>query len=78
MHAFLISNVFVVITRKFNLSFHHFSLRYHNFNPEYIHDRLKHLGNSFELRILLVLVDVVRYDLYFAQCLSISAFGFLI
>ncbi|XP_065066344.1 DNA excision repair protein ERCC-1-like isoform X2 [Rhopilema esculentum] len=34
------------------------SLRYHNFNPEYIHDRLKHLGNSFELRILLVLVNV--------------------
>eukprot|EP00794_Sanderia_malayensis_P009165 gene9165-10138_t len=34
------------------------SLRYHNFNPDYIHDRLKQLGNRFSLRILLVQVDV--------------------
>eukprot|EP00112_Aurelia_sp_Birch-Aquarium-sp1_P000176 Seg1013.5 transcript_id=Seg1013.5/GoldUCD/mRNA.D3Y31 product="DNA excision repair protein ERCC-1" protein_id=Seg1013.5/GoldUCD/D3Y31 len=34
------------------------SLRYHNFNPDYIHNRLKQLGNRFELRIILVLVDV--------------------
>lgn len=34
------------------------SLRYHHFNPEYIHERLRHLGQRFELRILLVQVDV--------------------
>uniref|UniRef100_A0A3P9JYK7 DNA excision repair protein ERCC-1 n=1 Tax=Oryzias latipes TaxID=8090 RepID=A0A3P9JYK7_ORYLA len=34
------------------------SLRYHNLNPNYIHERLKQLGNSFTLRVLLVQVDV--------------------
>ncbi|KAM4636176.1 DNA excision repair protein ERCC-1-like isoform 1-T2 [Discoglossus pictus] len=34
------------------------SLRYHNLNPEYIHTRLHHLGQSFALRVLLVQVDV--------------------
>lgn len=38
---------------------HSFSIRYHNFNPEYIHERLKQLGNRYEVRILLVQVDVV-------------------
>lgn len=33
------------------------SLRYHNLNPDYIHNRLKLLGKSFELRVLLVQVD---------------------
>lgn len=32
------------------------SLRYHNLNPDYIHERLKLLGNSYELRVLLVQV----------------------
>ncbi|XP_019945376.1 DNA excision repair protein ERCC-1 isoform X2 [Paralichthys olivaceus] len=34
------------------------SLRYHNLNPNYIHDRLKQLGQTFTLRVLLVQVDV--------------------
>ncbi|XP_068428856.1 DNA excision repair protein ERCC-1 [Clinocottus analis] len=34
------------------------SLRYHNLNPDYIHDRLKQLGNTFTLRVFLVQVDV--------------------
>lgn len=34
------------------------SLRYHNLNPNYVHDRLKQLGRQYELRVLLVLVDV--------------------
>ncbi|KAF7216022.1 DNA excision repair protein ERCC-1 [Nothobranchius furzeri] len=34
------------------------SLRYHNLNPNYVHDRLKQLGNTFTLRVLLVQVDV--------------------
>ncbi|XP_077473561.1 DNA excision repair protein ERCC-1 [Stigmatopora argus] len=34
------------------------SLRYHNLNPDYIHNRLKQLGHSFTLRVLLVQVDV--------------------
>ncbi|XP_069811769.1 DNA excision repair protein ERCC-1 isoform X2 [Dendropsophus ebraccatus] len=34
------------------------SLRYHNLNPEYIHTRLRSLGQCYALRVLLVLVDV--------------------
>ncbi|XP_041807101.1 DNA excision repair protein ERCC-1 isoform X2 [Chelmon rostratus] len=34
------------------------SLRYHNLNPNYVHDRLKMLGQTFTLRVLLVQVDV--------------------
>ncbi|XP_072280798.1 DNA excision repair protein ERCC-1 [Pyxicephalus adspersus] len=34
------------------------SLRYHTLNPEYIHNRLKTLGQAFALRVLLVQVDV--------------------
>ncbi|KAJ8252969.1 hypothetical protein GJAV_G00207720 [Gymnothorax javanicus] len=34
------------------------SLRYHNLNPNYIHERLKQLGQTFMLRVLLVQVDV--------------------
>ncbi|XP_044743355.1 DNA excision repair protein ERCC-1 [Chrysoperla carnea] len=34
------------------------SLRYHNLNPDYIHNRLKLLGKNFELRVLLVQVDL--------------------
>ncbi|KAE8591601.1 hypothetical protein XENTR_v10018509 [Xenopus tropicalis] len=40
------------------------SLRYHNLNPEYIHLRLRSLGQSFALRVLLVQVDVM------AECLT--------
>ncbi|CAH2321384.1 DNA excision repair ERCC-1 isoform X1 [Pelobates cultripes] len=34
------------------------SLRYHNLNPEYIHSRLRSLGQCFALRVLMVQVDV--------------------
>ncbi|XP_072542446.1 DNA excision repair protein ERCC-1 [Salminus brasiliensis] len=34
------------------------SLRYHSLNPNYIHERLKQLGQTFTLRVLLVQVDV--------------------
>lgn len=34
------------------------SLRYHRLNPDYIHSRLKELGKRYELRILLVQIDV--------------------
>lgn len=40
------------------------SLRYHNLNPNYIHERLKQLGNSFTLRVLLVQVDVVSTSVF--------------
>jgi DNA excision repair protein ERCC-1 len=33
------------------------SIRYHNLKPDYIHERLKQLGKSYELRILLVHAD---------------------
>ncbi|XP_065826198.1 DNA excision repair protein ERCC-1-like [Oscarella lobularis] len=35
------------------------SLKYHNLYPDYIHGRLKDLGNNFALRVLLVVVDIV-------------------
>uniref|UniRef100_A0A336M8L9 DNA excision repair protein ERCC-1 n=1 Tax=Culicoides sonorensis TaxID=179676 RepID=A0A336M8L9_CULSO len=34
------------------------SLKYHNLNPDYIHQRLKSLGKIYELRVLLVQVDI--------------------
>nr|CAD7262699.1 unnamed protein product [Timema shepardi] len=34
------------------------SLRYHNLNPDYINERLKLLGKQYELRVLLVQVDI--------------------
>ncbi|XP_053603403.1 DNA excision repair protein ERCC-1 isoform X1 [Plodia interpunctella] len=34
------------------------SLRYHNLNPDYINNRLKELGKKYELRVLLVQVDL--------------------
>jgi len=43
---------------SFSLSHDH-SVRYHNLNPNYIHERLKQLGQTFTLRVLLVQVDVV-------------------
>ncbi|XP_064359149.1 DNA excision repair protein ERCC-1 [Dromaius novaehollandiae] len=34
------------------------SLRYHNLNPDYIHERLRRLGRSYALQLLLLQVDV--------------------
>ena len=34
------------------------SMKYHLLNNEYIHERLRELGRAYELRVLLVLVDV--------------------
>ncbi|KAK3583619.1 hypothetical protein CHS0354_039441 [Potamilus streckersoni] len=34
------------------------SLRYHQLNPTYIHNRMKELGKAYDLRVLLVQVDV--------------------
>lgn len=34
------------------------SLRYHRLNPQYIHDRLKVLGQQYQLRVLLLQIDV--------------------
>lgn len=42
---------------------HHFSLRYHRLHPEYIHQRIERLGQSYNLRILLLMCDIVRRDL---------------
>ncbi|XP_012288960.1 DNA excision repair protein ERCC-1 [Orussus abietinus] len=36
------------------------SLRYHQLNPDYIHDRLKLLGNAFTLRVLVVQIDIAE------------------
>lgn len=34
------------------------SIRYHNLKPDYIHERIKVLGKNYELRVLLVQVDI--------------------
>ncbi|KAK2587499.1 hypothetical protein KPH14_003199 [Odynerus spinipes] len=34
------------------------SIRYHQLNPDYIHNRLKLLGNAYNLRVLLVQIDI--------------------
>lgn len=36
------------------------SLRYHRLHPEYIHQRIERLGQSYNLRILLLMCDIVR------------------
>jgi DNA excision repair protein ERCC-1 len=33
-------------------------LRYHNLKPDYLNERLKQLGKNYQLRVLLVLVDI--------------------
>jgi DNA excision repair protein ERCC-1 len=35
------------------------SLRYHRLHPEYIYNRIQKLGKEYNLRILLVMVDIV-------------------
>jgi DNA excision repair protein ERCC-1 len=35
------------------------SLRYHRLHPEYIHQRIERLGQSYNLRILLLMCDIV-------------------
>ncbi|NWT25112.1 ERCC1 protein, partial [Cardinalis cardinalis] len=42
------------------------SLRYHHLHPEYIHERLRALGRSFGLQVLLLQVDVVRWPCHYA------------
>lgn len=37
------------------------SLQYHNLHPEYIYERVRKLGRSFKLRVLLVLADVAAH-----------------
>ncbi|XP_078393304.1 DNA excision repair protein ERCC-1 [Cetorhinus maximus] len=46
------------LTQSLSLSLCPRSLRYHCLNHDYIHKRLKDLGQSFALRVLLVHVDV--------------------
>lgn len=38
------------------------SLRYHQLHPDYIHERLKLLKNAYQLRVLLVMVDIQDPD----------------
>lgn len=38
-----------------------YSLRYHQLHPNYLHTRLKELGKGYDLRVLLVQVDVVGH-----------------
>lgn len=41
------------------------SIRYHQLNPDYIHERLKLLGNAYNLRVLLVQVcNCNLYNIY--------------
>ena len=47
-------------------------MRYHHLNPNYIHNRLKDLGHHYELRVLLVQVDVVRSACLFVLIVYLS------
>ncbi len=42
---------------------HPCSLRYHRLHPEYIHQRIEKLGHAYNLRVLLLMCDVVRTHL---------------
>jgi len=48
------------------------SLRYHNLKPNYIHERLRQLANSYVLRILLVQADVKDCDHALKELAKIS------
>ena len=54
---------FLVIYWFYLWTKYHFSLRYHRLHPEYIHQRIERLGQSYNLRILLLMCDIVRRDL---------------
>ena len=54
---------FLVIYSFYLWTEHHCSLRYHRLHPEYIHQRIERLGQSYNLRILLLMCDIVRRDL---------------
>ncbi|XP_021370970.1 DNA excision repair protein ERCC-1-like isoform X1 [Mizuhopecten yessoensis] len=47
------------------------SLRYHQLNPNYIHDRLKQLGRAYDLRIMLVQVDIKEPHHYLKELAKI-------
>lgn len=36
------------------------SIKYHSLHPKYVHERIKQLGRLYELRVLLVLVDMLQ------------------
>lgn len=38
------------------------SLKYHVLNPDYIYNRLTALGNSYRMKVLLVLIDHIEYN----------------
>lgn len=48
------------------------SLRYHQLHPDYIHHRLKELGRQYELRVLLVLIDIKEPHYYTKELAKIS------
>ncbi|EGG00371.1 uncharacterized protein MELLADRAFT_39770, partial [Melampsora larici-populina 98AG31] len=48
------------------------SLRYHKLHPEYIHTRIGKLGQSYNLRILLILCDVEDHELSIREITKVS------
>lgn len=48
------------------------SLKYHRLHPEYVHQRIQKLGNAYNLRILLVMCDVVSIALSLYLCHKIT------
>jgi DNA excision repair protein ERCC-1 len=43
-----------------------YSLKYHRLHPEYIHKRIERLGHAYNLRILLLMCDVVSNEILFS------------
>lgn len=54
------SSSFLSYLRPTASRFWYHSLRYHRLHPEYIHQRIERLGLSYNLRILLLMCDIVR------------------
>ena len=40
------------------------SLKYHRLHPEYIHQRIEKLGHMYNLRILLIVCDIVSRGMH--------------
>ena len=49
------------------------SLKYHRLHPEYIHTRVEGIKNAYNLRILLLMCDIVRLS-SLAHCLDLRTY----
>jgi DNA excision repair protein ERCC-1 len=48
----------------------YYSLKYHRLHPEYVHQRIERMGQSYILRVLLLMCDIVRLCYLYISKLS--------